>query len=50
MDSDYIERQNATDFNRRTYFTIVNGAAVNENHVLKENIQLWTCIQQHWQL
>ena len=30
MDSDYIERQNATDFNRRTYFTIVNGAAVNE--------------------
>ena len=21
-----------------------------KNHVLKENIQLWTCIQQHWQL
>lgn len=30
MDSDYIERNNASDFSRRTYFTIVNGAAANE--------------------
>lgn len=30
MDSDYIERNNASDFDRKTYFTIVNGAATNE--------------------
>lgn len=30
MDSDYIARQDATEFDRRTYFTVINGDAINE--------------------
>lgn len=30
MDSGYIDRNGASNFDRRTYFTVINGDAVNE--------------------
>ena len=30
MDSEYIDRNGASNFDRRTYFTVINGDAVNE--------------------
>lgn len=32
MDSDYISRRGADEFDRRTYFTIINGKAINEQN------------------